>query len=73
MKFEACGLLTKFWFCLPSLFELMTLSIICNLQEVSLPALRDSIMEALKVLVGNESETSSFNFEMQIFCFYIFF
>jgi len=25
MKFEVCGLLTEFWFCLPLLFELMTL------------------------------------------------
>jgi hypothetical protein len=37
------------------------------LQEVSLPVLKDSIMEALKVLIGNEFLTSSVNFEMQIF------
>lgn len=51
MKFEACGFLTEFWFRLPLLLELLTLCVICPLQEVSLPALRDSIMEALKVLV----------------------
>jgi hypothetical protein len=51
------------------------------LQEVSLPVLKDSIMEALKVLIGNEFLTSSVNFEMQIFstsillvwCFYCLF
>jgi hypothetical protein len=43
------------------------MSFLYYLQEVSLPVLKDSIMEALKVLIGNEFLTSSVNFEMQIF------
>lgn len=38
-----------------------------HLQEVSLPVLKDSIMEALKVLIGTENLTISFNFEMHMF------
>jgi hypothetical protein len=57
------------------------MSFLYYLQEVSLPVLKDSIMEALKVLIGNEFLTSSVNFEMQIFstsillvwCFYCLF
>jgi hypothetical protein len=81
VKFEACGLLTQFWFCLPFFYLRVSNEFLYYLQEVSLPVLKDSIMEALKVLIGNEFLTSSVNFEMQIFstsillvwCFYCLF
>lgn len=56
MKFDTCGLLTQFWFCL-TFFDWRVNEFLYYLQEVSLPVLKDSIMEALKVLIGTEFET----------------